>query len=121
MTHPHDVVVLVEVDNTLLGSDRLERELRQHLDHSFGDARSAHCWEIFEALRTELGYADYLGALQQYRIEYPRDPHLNLDADLGSGLPRAHPGRALTGQGATLAPRAGVATAGRAAPERCSC
>ena len=76
MTHPHDVVVLVDVDNTLLDSDRLERELRQHLDRSFGDARSTHYWEIFEALRTELGYADYLGALQRYRVECLRDPHL---------------------------------------------
>src|SRR5438876_626651 len=76
MTHLHDVVVLVDVDNTLLDSDRLERELRQHLDRSFGDARSTHYWEIFEALRTELGYADYLGALQRYRVERLRDPHL---------------------------------------------
>ena len=76
MTHPHDVVVLVDVDNTLLDSDRLERELRQHLDRSFGDVRSAHYWEIFEALRAELGYADYLGALQRYRVECLRDPHL---------------------------------------------
>jgi FMN phosphatase YigB (HAD superfamily) len=76
MTHPHDVVVLIDVDNTLLDSDRLERELRQHLDRSFGAARSAHYWEIFEALRSELGYADYLGALQRYRVECLRDPHL---------------------------------------------
>jgi len=76
MTCPNDAVVLVDVDNTLLDSDRLERELRQHLDRSFGDARSAHYWEIFEALRTELGYADYLGALQRYRVECMRDPHL---------------------------------------------
>ena len=76
MTHLHDVVVLVDVDNTLLDSDRLERELRQHLDRSFGDVRSAHYWEIFEALRAELGYADYLGALQRYRVECLRDPHL---------------------------------------------
>jgi len=76
MTCPNDAVVPVDVDNTLLDSDRLERELRQHLDRSFGDARSAHYWEIFEALRTELGYADYLGALQRYRVECMRDPHL---------------------------------------------
>jgi FMN phosphatase YigB (HAD superfamily) len=76
MTPPHDIVFLVDVDNTLLDSDCIERDLRRHLDEAFGHERSARYWEIFEDLRIELDYADYLGALQQYRIEYPRDPHL---------------------------------------------
>jgi FMN phosphatase YigB (HAD superfamily) len=76
MTPPHDIVFLLDVDDTLLDNDWIERDLRRHLDEAFGDERSARYWEIFEDLRAELGYADYLGALQQYRIEYPRDPHL---------------------------------------------
>jgi FMN phosphatase YigB (HAD superfamily) len=76
MTPPHDIVFLLDVDNTLLDNDRMELDLRRHLDHSFGVERSARYWDIFEELRTELGYADYLGALQRYRIECLRDPHL---------------------------------------------
>jgi FMN phosphatase YigB (HAD superfamily) len=76
MTAPHDMVFLVDIDNTLLDSDCIERDLRRHLDEAFGDERSVRYWEIFEDLRTELGYADYLGALQRYRVECLRDPHL---------------------------------------------
>ena len=76
MTAPDDLIFLLDVDDTLLDGDRIERDLRRHLDYSFGAERSVLYWDIFEKLRTELGYADYLGALQQYRIEYPRDPHL---------------------------------------------
>jgi FMN phosphatase YigB (HAD superfamily) len=76
MTAPHDITFLLDVDDTLLDNDWIERDLRRHLDDSFGVGRSALYWDLFEKLRTELGYADYLGALQQYRIEYPRDPHL---------------------------------------------
>jgi FMN phosphatase YigB (HAD superfamily) len=76
MTALDDIIFLLDVDDTLLDGDRIERDLRRHLDDSFGAQRSVLYWNIFEQLRTELGYADYLGALQQYRIEYPRDPHL---------------------------------------------
>ncbi len=72
----HDVVFLLDVDNTLLDNDQIERDLRRHLTEAFGNERQARYWEIFEALRTELGYADYLGALQRYRVEHLRDPHL---------------------------------------------
>lgn len=48
----------------------------RHLEREVGHERQQHYWTIFEQLRIELGYADYLGALQRYRIEYPRDPHL---------------------------------------------
>ena len=69
MTTAHDVVFLLDVDNTLLDNDRIVAELRQHLEHEFGLA-SANCyWAIFEDLRRELGYADYLGALQRYRFD----------------------------------------------------
>jgi FMN phosphatase YigB (HAD superfamily) len=73
---PSDVVFLLDVDNTLLDNDQVERDLRQHLTEAFGRERQARYWEIFEALRAELGYADYLGALQRYRLEHLRDPHL---------------------------------------------
>lgn len=62
-----DVVFLLDVDNTLLDNDRIVADLRQHLEHQFGLASADRYWELFEGLRDELGYADYLGALQRYR------------------------------------------------------
>ncbi|MDE3041234.1 MAG: HAD family hydrolase [Nitrospirota bacterium] len=70
------VVFLLDVDNTLLDNDRVTADLKQHLEQEVGHHREQLYWRIFEQLRTELGYADYLGALQRYRLEYPRDPHL---------------------------------------------
>jgi FMN phosphatase YigB (HAD superfamily) len=70
------VVFLVDVDNTLLDNDRITADLRRHLERELGRERQERYWAIFEALRTELGYADYLGALQRYRVEHPRDPHV---------------------------------------------
>jgi FMN phosphatase YigB (HAD superfamily) len=64
------------VDNTLLDNDRVTDDLKRHLAKEVGHERQERYWTIFEQLRVELGYADYLGALQRYRIEYPRDPHL---------------------------------------------
>jgi len=76
MTLSPQVVFLLDVDNTLLDNDHVERDLRRHLEQAFGLEREQRYWAIFEQLRTELGYADYLGALQRYRVEHPRDPHL---------------------------------------------
>jgi FMN phosphatase YigB (HAD superfamily) len=70
------VVFLFDVDNTLLDNDRVVADLMRHLEQEVGHERQQRYWSIFEELRTELGYADYLGALQRYRVEYPRDPHL---------------------------------------------
>jgi FMN phosphatase YigB (HAD superfamily) len=72
----HDVVFLVDVDNTLLDNDKVVRDLRRHTEGAFGKEAHERYWEIFENLRTELGYADYLGALQRYRLEHLRDPGL---------------------------------------------
>lgn len=72
----HAMVVLFDVDNTLVDNDRVTADLKAHLDQEVGPARGEQYWRIFERLRGELGYADYLGALQHYRVEYPRDPHL---------------------------------------------
>jgi len=71
-----EVVFLFDVDNTLLDNDRVTADLRRHLEKEVGRKRSLHYWKLFEDLRAELGYADYLGALQRYRDAYPRDPHL---------------------------------------------
>ena len=70
------VAFLVDVDNTLLDNDRVTADLRRYLEREVGAEGLARYWAIFEALRGELGYADYLGALQRYRLECPRDPHL---------------------------------------------
>jgi FMN phosphatase YigB (HAD superfamily) len=62
-----DLVFLFDVDNTLLDNDHVQADLRHHLAVSYGPKARDRYWEIFEELRTELGYADYLGALQRYR------------------------------------------------------
>jgi len=69
-------VFFFDVDNTLLDNDRVAEDLRRYLTTKVGEASAQRYWEIFEQLRTELGYADYLGALQRYRVERPRDPKL---------------------------------------------
>ncbi|HEV7221255.1 MAG TPA: HAD family hydrolase [Pirellulales bacterium] len=76
MTKPEQVVFLLDVDNTLLDNDRIAVDLRRHLTQAFGAERQQRYWAIFEELRGELGYADYLGALQRYRIENPREANL---------------------------------------------
>jgi len=72
----HPVVFLIDVDNTLLDNDRVVADLMRYLEREVGPERQQRYWAIFEELRKELGYADYLGALQRYRVEHPRDPHL---------------------------------------------
>ena len=67
------VVFLFDVDNTLLDNDRVIEDLTQYLKREVGPERARCYWSLFERLRTRLGYADYLGALQRYRSEYPHD------------------------------------------------
>ncbi len=76
MSARHPVVSLLDVDNTLLDNDHIAADLKDHLERVVGRERQERYWAIFEALRAELGYADYLGALQRYRVEHPRDPHV---------------------------------------------
>ena len=71
MTTP--LVFLLDVDNTLLDNDRIISDLREHLEREFGVASADRYWAAFEALRSELGYADYLGALQRYRADVEAD------------------------------------------------
>ena len=64
---------LVDVDNTLLDNDRIVAELRDTIVREVGAAKAERYWSIFEQCRHELGYADYLGALQRFRAEDPYD------------------------------------------------
>jgi len=70
------VVFLFDVDNTLIDNDRIIADMMHHLEQDIGSAPAKKYWEYFEQIRGELGYADYLGALQRYRINYPRDFHI---------------------------------------------
>lgn len=72
----HEFVFLIDVDNTLIDNDRVAVDLKRHLTQEVGGRRQRRYWELFEELRQQLGYADYLGALQRYRVENPRDSHV---------------------------------------------
>jgi len=78
MPQPAPTVFLFDVDNTLLDNDGVQNDLSAHLEREFGRAHRDRYWSIFEALRAELGYADYLGALQRYRLENLEEPQLLL-------------------------------------------
>ena len=71
-----DTVYLFDVDNTLLDNDAVSADLRAFLTEQFGAERQQRYWDEFEQLRSELGYADYLGALQRFRVAYPHDTHM---------------------------------------------
>ena len=73
MSRPTPVVFLVDVDNTLIDNDGVQADLRAHLEKEFGPACRDRYWAILEQLFSELGYRDYLGALQRYRVEHPED------------------------------------------------
>jgi FMN phosphatase YigB (HAD superfamily) len=76
MSAPANAVVLFDVDNTLLDNDAVQNDLTLFLESEIGAASRDRYWAIFEALRAELGYADYLGSLQRLRFEMPDDPRL---------------------------------------------
>jgi FMN phosphatase YigB (HAD superfamily) len=67
------MVILFDVDNTLLDNDQIVSDLRLHLSHVAGHQSAERYWEIFEEIRNQMGYADYLGALQKFRSENPFD------------------------------------------------
>lgn len=73
---PHPVVFLIDVDNTLLDNDRVQEDLKDHLECAYGRAARKRYWRILEDLFTELGYRDYLGALQRFRSEHPCEVEL---------------------------------------------
>ena len=70
------VVFLFDVDNTLVDNDRVQAHLKEHLAQTYGDATRDRYWEILEELREDLGYVDYLGALERYRIEAMHRPEV---------------------------------------------
>src|SRR2546423_15224416 len=74
MTDPAEIVFLFDIDNTLLDNDRVTADLKRHMTEAFGAERQQRYWAILEEIRAELGYTDYLGALQRYRVENPHDP-----------------------------------------------
>jgi FMN phosphatase YigB (HAD superfamily) len=76
LTPMHDLVFLFDVDNTLLDNDRVQADLADHLTGSYGVDACQRYWDIFEEVRHELGYADYLGALERFRLEEMHDPRV---------------------------------------------
>jgi hypothetical protein len=76
MTDTPNVVFLFDVDNTLIDNDRVQAHLREHLEQTYGVATRDRYWEILEELGNELGYVDYLGALERYRIEDMHRPEV---------------------------------------------
>jgi FMN phosphatase YigB (HAD superfamily) len=72
------VVILLDVDNTLLDNDRFALDLGDRLTQLFGVAERERYWAIFAALRSELGYADYLTTLQKFRAGLEEHPQLLL-------------------------------------------
>jgi FMN phosphatase YigB (HAD superfamily) len=75
MPEPASIACLLDVDNTLLDNDRGVADLKRHLAEAFDDECQERYWRIFDQRREEFGYADYLGALQQFRCEKECDPH----------------------------------------------
>ncbi|MFL6833403.1 MAG: HAD family hydrolase [Xanthobacteraceae bacterium] len=76
MSEKAEIVFLFDVDNTLLDNDRVQEHLKEHLAQEYGAAARERYWELFEELRNELGYADYLGALERYRLEALHRPEV---------------------------------------------
>ena len=72
----HDLVFLFDVDNTLLDNDRVQADLRAYLAENFGRNACDRYWKLFEEMRATIGYADYLGALQRYRLEALHNPRV---------------------------------------------
>ncbi len=71
-----ELIFLLDVDNTLLDNDHIERDVSVHLTQVFGKEACNRYWAILEQLRSELGYADFLGALQRYRVENLHNPQI---------------------------------------------
>lgn len=69
------LVVLCDVDNTLLNDNRIVSDLCDFLLDKLGEQGAKQYWTHFEALSQSLGYADYLGALQRARDEHPHEMH----------------------------------------------
>jgi FMN phosphatase YigB (HAD superfamily) len=110
MTAQHDVVFLLDCDNTLFDNDRFESDVGDHFVAAYGAASRDRYWELVEQLRGEVGYADYLGALQRARQQDVSDARLFKTASFLLNYPfasRLYPGaldviRHLDGFGLTV-------------------
>ena len=69
MVIENSLVLLFDVDNTLLDNDRFASDLGARLEQLLGSDARERYFVLFAALREQLGYADYLTALQQLRAE----------------------------------------------------
>ena len=76
MTRHHPIVFLVDVDNTLVDNDGIQQDLKDHLERAYGIAARDRYWAILEDLMEKLGYRDYIGALQRFRVEHPHEIEL---------------------------------------------
>ena len=80
MAPPGEFVFLFDVDNTLFDNDRFQEDLKARLASELGAPARDSYWSLLEELRSELGYVDYLGALERYRNRAARnavsDPQL---------------------------------------------
>ena len=76
MTLTYPIVFLVDVDNTLVDNDAIQQDLKDHLEQTYGVAARDRYWKILEDLMVELGYRDYIGALQNFRVEHPLEIEL---------------------------------------------
>jgi FMN phosphatase YigB (HAD superfamily) len=95
MSKMEPIVFLVDVDDTLLETDRFEIDLRRHMEEEFGASSRDRYWAIQKRLFNELGYRDYLEAFQRFRLEYPYEPHLITAANFILDYPfaeRLYPG-----------------------------
>jgi FMN phosphatase YigB (HAD superfamily) len=95
MTAPADIAFLLDVDNTLIDNDAVQNDLRNYLEREFGHEARDRYWTILEALREEVGYVDYLGALQRFRLGALNDPNVLLIGSFLVDYPfanRLHPG-----------------------------
>ncbi|MGA3000949.1 MAG: haloacid dehalogenase-like hydrolase [Acetobacteraceae bacterium] len=117
MSELTDTVFLFDVDNTLLDNDRVQADLSVHLAECYGEATRDRFWEIFDRLRSELGYSDYLGALELYRLEAMHHPKLLRMANWLVDYPfheRLYPGAIAVVQAAQIAGRAVILSDGDA-------
>jgi FMN phosphatase YigB (HAD superfamily) len=89
------IVFLVDVDDTLLDNDRIKADLKKHIEREFGPECRDRFWAIHQQIFEEVGYYDYFGAFQRFRIEHPYDPHLVTAANFLVDYPfanRLYPG-----------------------------
>jgi hypothetical protein len=107
MSKTPDIVFLFDVDNTLIDNDRVQAHLKEHLAQTYGTVARDRYWEMLEGLRNELGYVDYLGALERFRIEAMHRPEVLRMSNWLVDYPSVeHPPRAALLARRVLRPRA---------------